>query len=178
MHVILRGAKNMQKIRRRGTFLEWDMIPRNFNEERSHGVSGAMTCHWAEVWFSRLRRFLAKYTRCKSGGIWRERSLLLTGSTFSLRVATYQLCHDKCFHNADTSSRRWWPWVYSYKTKRSCVRVVYTEKLIAHITHFNCLQLSSTAESTSRVYFASSLTSRPDVTYLAYGEQFHLGSES
>ena len=82
LHVILR----VQKIRKRGTFFETNMTPRNFNEERSPGVSEAFAWLWAEVWFAFLRRFPANYTP----SLWRERSLLSLRSTFSLRVVTYQ----------------------------------------------------------------------------------------
>lgn len=178
MYVILR----VQKIRRRGTSLESIMTSRNFNEERSPSVGEAFACLWAEVWFSRLRQFPAKYTRCTDcsirGSLWREQYLLLTRSTF--RVVTYRqvlLCHDTYFHIADTSYRWWRPWASSYNTKASCVGVTCI-RFNAHITHFNRtrgMQFGSTAESTSRVDFASSLTSRSDMTYLAYDKRFHLG---
>ena len=58
MHVIFAGAENKEK---RNTFLESNVTPRNFNEERSLVVSEAFA-PWAEVWFSFLGQFLAKYT--------------------------------------------------------------------------------------------------------------------
>ena len=173
MHVILW----VQKTRRSGTSLETNMTPRNFNEERRPGVGEAFAWLWAEVWIARLRRFPANYTP----SLWRERSLLLLRLTFSLRVVTYQrvlLCHDTLFHNTDKSSRQRRPWAFSYNTKTSyfwaCIK-----KFRAHITHWNgTKEFSSTAKSTSRVDFASSSTSRADVTDLAYDKQFAGGSES